>query len=104
MTWHRFTRVVFFWAWIPLLAAFALIMRLDRRFQGTWAWYAAFPLLGVPFLVLDVLYNWIVGTIFWRELPREWTYTQRLSRLKERGEPEAYRQCQILNRYDPGHC
>lgn len=88
----------------PMLIAFALVMRLDRALKGTWLWYPAALVLGLPFLILDVIYNAVIGTLIWRELPREWTYTERLIKLKARGEEEAFRQCAILNRYDPGHC
>lgn len=104
MTWHRLNRLAFFWAWVPLLVAFALIIRVEKRVAGTWLYPPLFILIGIPFLVADTLYNWTIGTIFWREWPREWLYTDRLIRKKAEGDAEAFRQCEILNRYDPGHC
>jgi hypothetical protein len=87
-----------------MLIAFAIVMRLDRWLEGTLLWYPAALFLGVPFYVLDVLYNWIIGSIIWREFPRELTYTDRLKRKKAEGEEEAFEQCRILSKFDPNHC
>lgn len=93
-----------FWVTSPMLIAFAIVMRLDKALQGKKLWYPAALFIGLPFYILDVLYNWIIGTIIWGELPKEWTYTSRLKRMKARGEEEAFRQCLILSKYDPDHC
>lgn len=98
--------IAFFTFWItsPMIIAFALVVRLDRWLSGTIFWYPAALLLGLPFLLIDVMYNATIGTVIWQELPREWTYTERLKKLKARGEAEAFRQCAVLNKFDPGHC
>jgi len=98
--------VVFFTFWVtsPMIIAFAIVMRFDRWLKGTIFWYPAALFLGLPFLVIDVIYNAIIGTVIWLELPREWTYTQRLKKLKARGEQEAFRQCRVLSKFDPNHC
>lgn len=90
--------------WVPMLIAFALVTKLDKNLKGKKLWFPVALVLGVPFIILDVLYNWIFGTIIWLELPREFLYTTRLKRKKAGGHEEAFRQCKILNKYDPGHC
>lgn len=103
--WPQWKRAAFALLNYPVLVGFALGMRWHHAHKGTWLWWPGFLVIGLPVLILDVLWtNWLWGTVFWRERPREWTYTVRLQRLKRRGEPEAFRQCNTLNRYDPGHC
>lgn len=94
----------FFWIWVPLLVAFAILMRLDKSLKGKKLWYPVALFLGVPFLVLDVLYNWLFGTIIWWEFPKEFLYTDRLKRKKLEGYEDAFEQCRMLNKFDPDHC
>lgn len=82
------------WGW------FAALMRVDRRHRYRWFWWALLP-LGAVFYVLDVAFNWIVGTLIWFEVPREFTYTARLKRM--RGRVGFDWQASILNGIDPGH-
>jgi len=60
-------------------------------------------------LVLDVLFNWTAGSIVYRELPRELTFTSRCKRHKlapwgTRDREKAEWWCKQLNKFDPGHC
>lgn len=48
--------------------------------------------------VLDILVNWRLGGVLGQ------TISERLARLKREGRPEGIVGCQILDRYDPGHC
>ena len=71
---------------------------------------------GLTFGVVDVLFNWTVGTwLFW-ELPQELLFTSRLTRWKS-GQVHkpfseakldkqafAYYVCGLLDRHDENHC
>ena len=91
------------------------IMRLKRIRDSEGKdlkWYHKFygyPLLAVG-VVLDTLLNVIVGTIIFREFPRELLLTPRLDRWA-REDKDGYRGkfarfvCRyMLNPFDPGHC
>jgi len=95
---------VFFWFWPTLFFWYILhlLMYVHKNHRGRWFWYALLP-LGAAFLVLDVAYNWLIGSITWLELPQEWTYTQRLIRKKREGVEGWQAPARILNKIDPNH-
>jgi hypothetical protein len=75
---------------------------LDHSFTKFW-----FYIYGVPFITIDILYNVIIGTLIWLELPRlktEKTYTKRLKRKKIEGHYLAWKLCYELSIWDPKHC
>lgn len=56
----------------------------------------------------DVLFNWTRGTIMFRELPKEFLFTERVQRHvsvlgTHHQQRKAIGWAQILNRIDPGH-
>jgi hypothetical protein len=59
-------------------------------------------------LIMDVLFDKIIGTLYFREIPREWLFTDRCKRhMKGRGIQlfRAQRVCDyLLNPFDEGHC
>ena len=71
------------------------------------AFYGLYPWLAVA-LIMDVLFNWTVGTIYFEELPREFLFTSRCNRhLKSKGMRLARAQYACTNLLDPadsGHC
>lgn len=98
-------------------------------FYGTWLFYVAFMHLKehraeiegkigvlkyglVPFfifaLIMDVVFNLIIGTMIFREIPKEWLFTARCSRhLKSSGWRlrNAHWICSyLLNPFDENHC
>lgn len=105
--WPKWKRFTFFALTYPVLVGFAIGMKWHQRFHGSIWWWPGAIVIGIPVYLLDVVWvNWIVATVFWGELP-DWsrpTYTMRLSTLKKRGSEEAFRQCEVLNKHDPGHC
>jgi len=56
-----------------------------------------------PFLVLNALYNIIIGTFIWLDLPRELAYTQRITRYVKQGDKLAKWIAITLNEADPNH-
>ena len=69
-------------------------------------------IIGYPFAVvgffLDITYNLTYATYKFRDLPRELLFTSRLIRYK--AGPIGWRRskaveiCNVLNKYDEGHC
>ena len=95
-----------------LLPVFVLGMKvkhLDKGLKRT----LLFVVWIVPFLLVDVLYNFLVGTYIFKELPqvrvdpKEVLLTYRLKRLKVFGTPRekeaVFVLADILNKYDPSH-
>lgn len=57
-------------------------------------------------VTMDVLFNVIVGSIIFREIPREWLFTTRVQRhvtADDWRRGKAYNWAQKLNKVDPGH-
>jgi len=57
---------------------------------------------------MDVLFNFIIGTLYYREIPKEWLFTARCNRHKKGTGKQLYRAqlvCGVLlNPFDEGHC
>lgn len=95
-----------------LLVEYIVIMLLYHRTNRTGAKIA--KVLAVPFVVQDFLVNVFAVSLLFLELPQEYLVTARLQRWKripqEHGNMKGVRRrfawfmCDILNRYDPGHC
>ncbi len=72
-------------------------------FEKLWG----YPFVWFSFL-MDVLYNIFYATFKYKDLPREFLFTSRLKRYKSDfggwRNDEAVRICEILNKYDEGHC
>lgn len=111
-----------------MISLYALIA-LYILFYGTWIFYVAFmhfkihkdylkenvPIIYyglLPFYVvalfMDILFNIVIGTLYYRELPKELLFTTRCARhLKGTGVQlmRATRVCMyLLNPFDKGHC
>lgn len=82
-------------------------LKARRDKLSFWDKLWAYPFVWVGFL-LDVLYNIIIGTLKFRDLPKEFLFTSRLKRYKKLKTgwryDEAVQLCKELNRYDKGHC
>lgn len=99
-----------------LLLYFALLMWLDRTVPKPFVWFF-YLTLGLPFLILDVLYNVVVGTIIFGKWPPDmrlsldwrdyetWLFTHRLKVYDQ--DPAQWkfvmRFKDALNENDPGH-
>ena len=82
-------------------ASYALLYWLYRR--SDWAAY----LWVIPFAVLNTLHNWVICTVLFRELPREFFTTPRLKRWKLSDDPSRRELADMLggflNSQDDGH-
>jgi len=89
-----------------LYAYYAVIFTIHHKWKDDlgFVYWVLYFTLGFPFLVLDILYNWIIGTILFAEFPRQWLFTQRLARHKKKGSAYAQHMCKLLDYFDPGHC
>lgn len=63
--------------WVLYLSIMNLKRNRDKL--TTTAKVVAYPILGIG-LVLDVIYNFVVGSILFVEAPQEWLFTSRLIR------------------------
>lgn len=97
-----------FWAFLILFVEYAVMFTL--YYQKKWKWVAY--IMAVPFVIQDALVNIFALTLF-GELPKEWLVTTRLIRwkaMKPGNGRERFRHgfavkvCEVLHRYDPGHC
>ena len=62
-------------------ASYALLYWLEARAKLlAYLWV-------IPFAVLNTLHNWVICTVLFRELPREFFTTQRLKRHKDNPDP-----------------
>lgn len=93
--------------WLYYLAITNLIKH--RKQLSGFAKFNGYILVLVG-LILDVSVNWIIGTIVFVEIPREFLFTERLQRHKKRP-VSSWRHklanwlCNnLLNPFDPGHC
>lgn len=86
-----------------VLALYALGFTVANRLDGMsyQAWKYTY---GTAFLVIDVLYNWTIGTFIWWERPREWVFTERLQRHARGGRGFACILCRYLSIWDEDHC
>lgn len=70
-------------------------------------WHGLWPVF-ILALISDVLFNWIIGTIYYRELPKEFLFTARCARhLEGTGIQLARAQficTYLLNPFDNNHC
>ena len=97
--------------WAGYLAVMWIKKHRARLEQGNKLELALAWIVTIFFVLLDFVYNTIVGTAMFRELPREGLFTARLKR--HRKESSGWRLnlanwiCEeLLNKYDPGgkHC
>ncbi len=100
----------FFWGFAVKRYALA---NGEYSFRWWWVNIIGFPFL-LLFAVIDVAYNWTVGTFLFAEWPREFMFTARIDRWHDyRINDDPYRNakvemadyiCELLARADPDHC
>ena len=91
------------WLFVALSRAKALLERGELHRFWRVSLYPALPI----FLVLDFAWNVVVGTIAFRELPRELLFTSRVKRHLRHSRGSRQRRAKWwadrLNELDPGH-
>ena len=94
----KFELLYLFWGLVTLwlLLQFILLSWLDRH-VSRWFWWP----FGIAFILQDVLYNVVVGTLMFLELPREWLFTTRLKKMGDDRRVDRFRE--TLNYFDPEH-
>ena len=85
-----------------IYALFAFGFWIFCKVEDTWfdpVWSIVY---GLPFLILDILYNVLIGSFIWWEFPKELLYTDRIKRWDDRSE-FAKVMGEYMNIWDPGH-
>lgn len=96
--------------WYALILCFIAIMHAKLRMEAgelSRFWKINLAPIGLLGLVLDVAFNFIVGTVLYLETPREFTFTSRCKRHKVKGGRRgdmARWWCKQLEQIEPGHC
>jgi hypothetical protein len=97
-------------SWFVLMCyavLFGILRKMNYNGHFELKFIPIYP-LAAAFILLDVLFNLIIGSFVFLERPREFLFTDRLKRHKA-GPDGDYKEfaiyiCKIMNRYDPGHC
>lgn len=79
----------FYILWIAYLAIMNLKKARDENTLTKFTYYFSFPLLFMGYL-LDIIINFLVGTVVFVDLPREFTLSSRLSRYVD-DQPKSWR-------------
>jgi len=105
-------------SFIYLLLAFAVIVRLRDKYQGT-KWEKPIKVFVIGFVIADWLWTIVFGTLIFWDLPAEFFElgTARMKRYKKTNADDttytylerwrykfAIRLCDFLNKHDLGHC
>jgi hypothetical protein len=92
-----------------LLIQFIIVMKIHHKAHNQYLHYV----LSAWFIPQDFIVNMVLFTIVGLELPKEWLVTHRLSRWKKVNDLSRLgrwrcgvgeKLCQLLNRFDTGHC
>ena len=104
---------LFFASFYILWFMYMAIMNLKRAKENGTLSKLAFT-LGIPWLILgyllDVLFNWVFGTVLFLELPKSGVFTSRLKRHYKkqnwRGKLARFLCTNLLDAFDPSgkHC
>ena len=103
-----FLYLLFYGTWI-FYTAFMHIKKYKEVLKNKIGiiWYGLAPIFIIG-LLMDVLFNFIIGTLYFREIPQELLFTARCSRhIKGSGIQLARATfvCNyLLNPFDEGHC
>lgn len=83
------------------LVYFVALFWAKKRIPTPWV----YPLyvFSTPFLVMDFIYQVIVGSFLFLDRPRHWLFTGRLSDMKKQGDDRVERFELVLNESGPGH-
>ena len=100
--------LLFFGTWLFYIAFMGIKKKkLILKDKLGLMWYGLYPFF-ITALLMDVLFNLVIGTIYYREIPEELLFTARCTRhLKGRGVQlmRAEFVCTyLLNPFDEGHC
>lgn len=111
MTWYIWLAVALVSGTFLTLWSFVAtmhIMHIMRREDVTLFWKVTLAPLALAGLILDwVLFNWIFGTIMFREIPQEFLFSSRVERHFRKSDGRDLRVAEWwarqLNQIDSGH-
>lgn len=98
-------------SWLLLtIGFFAITLARERRDAGIeFGWVVRYPLYLMLAIgaIADVVFNVLIGSVIFREVPKEWFFTQRIKRLVESSDKEQYEVAskwkERINKIQPGH-
>ena len=99
-------RKLWFEFWYSVFGPLTAVLQLWFSFYAilnTFLPRSFVVLLAIPFIVYDILYNWVVASILFLEFPKETTLTRRIKRLHPMGVYGTDRFKTVANLLDPGH-
>lgn len=86
---------------------FIIVTKMNYQGKFEWKFLPIYPFVFL-FLLVDFLYNLIIGSFLFMEFPREWLFTSRVERHKLFSDgitqDFAIYACKLMDKYDPGHC
>ncbi|MCK4759963.1 MAG: hypothetical protein KAT69_07920 [Candidatus Aminicenantes bacterium] len=99
---------IFWGTWLFYLAFMEIKSNKEQYKKALGiAWYGGYPIFAIA-LLMDILFNFTFGSVFYREFPKEFLFTARCSRhLKGTGIQLARAHFVCVNLLDPadkGHC
>lgn len=119
MTKQRLTITILAYLFFPLfygtLGFYILFMSLKEKEHEEKLkeklgaiWYGFYLLLWIG-LILDTLFNWLIGSLYYREIPQEFLFTSRCNRHLTTGSgiqlARAHFACDnLLDPFEKGHC
>lgn len=107
--WIVYVVTFFYVVWIGYLGMCSLKRAKDNGTISKPALVLAYPAL-ILFVVADAAWNITAGSLIFVEVPREWLFTHRLSRLKKsegwRAKVATFICSNLLDTFDPAgtHC
>ena len=96
-------------SFVIVLIQFIVVMKIHHKAHNKWLHYA----LAAWFLPQDFVVNVVLFSLIGIERPKEWTVTARLKRWKATGDNDRLSRwrfrvgwwcCDLLNKFDMGHC
>lgn len=93
---------VFTVGWFLALAKAAELQNEGVEFDQWAVKYPAYVFLSVGAMT-DIVFNAIFGTVIFRELPREFFFTNRVKRHVKTGHPKAKEWAERINKIFPNH-
>jgi len=87
---------------------YAILQKMNYQGKFELKFIPLYPLAWL-FFIIDVLFNYFVGSFLFLEFPKEHLFTTRLQRHKNNFVNDDYRNfanyiCDLLHRHDPNHC
>lgn len=99
--------LTYFGLWVGVTGWFFALSRAiqlrDEEVEFNWVIKVPIWTFLVLGFVVDILFNWLIGTFIFMEFPREFVFTDRVQRQYRKGNKRAAFWVDVLNKIEPGH-